>query len=806
MKISLNWIGDYVDIADYSAAQIAELLSMHTAEVEGIEIFGENIQDVVVGHVLQCGPHPAADKLSLTSVDFGGAMPVAVVCGAANVRQGLKVAFAPVGSCLPGDLKIKKAQLRGEESCGMICSEKELEMSDQHAGIMELAADAPVGKRLIDYLGVLDSVLEIDNKSLTHRPDLWGHYGFARELAAILKRKLAPMPLAVDWPKVEGNWSFKLTDRSGCPQYGAVEVDLGGTPGMAPLWMQNRLRAVGQRCVNDVVDLSNYVLFDLGQPTHAFDASTLRSNKIEVRAAKEGEMFTTLDGLERQLIADDLVIADGERAVALAGVMGGAATEVSATTTRILLESAVFHPTRIRRTAQRLALRSEASTRFEKSLDPQYTEQATARFCHLLVQIRPQATLVAAPQVAGHASAPAMELQLDPRRTAELLGLDLQRETICEILESLGFGVSNQGQLVNVTVPSWRATKDVTLAIDLVEEVGRIFGYDRIQARPLTAPIQVPVQQPLRLLARRLTQRLVQTHGAFETQSYSFMDQCWSTRLGLDAQSFVGVANPVLAEATLMRRDPIPTLLEQALGNLREYPSGRLCEAAKGYEPVPGQLEPLERRWLALLEWGSQDGPREGKDSIFGHLRGIANDLLRSLNLLPQLRIHPIDSDTPIPAWAHPVQSLVYSVGAQQLGWSGRIHPGLQRELGFERADVGVLLLDLDAILRVPTQNETIFQTPYKFPGIKVDIAMALPVAVRYDSVVAAIHQRGGKYLADLELFDVYSGPGVEEGQRSLAFRSLLRSPDKTLSDKEERKFLQNMEELAVELGGNLRS
>jgi len=806
MKISLNWIGDYVDISDLSAAKVAELLSMHTAEVEATEVFGENIQDIVVGHVLQCGQHPGADKLSVTLVDFGDAVPVPVVCGATNIREGLKVAFAPVGSRLPGDLKIKKAKLRGEESCGMICSEKELEMSDQHAGIWELPVDAPIGARLIDYLGVLDSVLEIDNKSLTHRPDLWGHYGFARELSAILKRPLLPMAHDVAWPSVEGRWNLKLTDRSGCPQYGAVEVDLGGTPGIAPLWMQNRLRAVGQRCVNDIVDISNYVLLDIGQPTHAFDAYTLRGNTMEVRAAKEGEIFTTLDGIERELMAADLVIADGEHAVALAGVMGGADTEVSSTTTRILLESAVFHPTRIRRTAQRLALRSEASTRFEKSLDPSYTEQATARFCHLLLQIRPQATLVAAPQVAGESLAPVTVLQLDPKRTADLLGVDLDRTTTSEILARLGFGVTDQGQFLAVSVPSWRATKDVTLAIDLVEEIGRIFGYDRIRAMPLTAPVQVPVQQPLRLLTRRLATRLVQVHGAYETQSYSFMDQSWAARLGLDSQSFVCVANPVLAEVTLMRRDPIPTLLEQARANLREYPSGRLCEVAKGYEPVMGQLEPHERRWLALLEWGDQDVPREGKDSLFGHLRGIACDLLRSLNLLPRLSIEPVDGSTSIPAWAHPVQSLAYSIGEQQLGWSCRIHPRLQRDLEFERADVGVLLLDLAALLAVPNQSAAVFQAPSKFPGIKVDIAMALPLDVRYDSVVAAIRQKGGKYLADLELFDVYSGAGLEEGQRSLAFRSLLRSPDKTLSDKEERKFLHGMEEVAIELGGNLRS
>lgn len=806
MKISLNWVGDYVDISDLSADKVAELLSLHTAEVEGVETFGDAIKDVVVGHVIECGQHPGADKLSLTLVEYGGEEPVPVVCGAPNVRQGLKIAFAPVGSKLPGDLKIKKAKLRGEMSRGMICSERELEMSEEHNGILELPDDAPIGARVIDYMGMVDSVLELDNKSLTHRPDLWGHYGFARELSVILDRPLKPLDLDVAWPKSAGDWNITLSDQDGCPQYGAVEIDLGGTPGQAPTWMRNRLQAVEQRPVSDIVDITNYVLLEIGQPTHAFDAQRLRGGAIEVRAAQDGEKFTTLDEVERTLDQNDLIIADGERAVALAGVMGGLDTEVTDSTTKILLESAVFHPTRIRRTAQRLALRSEASTRFEKSLDPAYTEQATARFCNLLLAMRPEAKVLNAPQVEGSAQTPEVVVQLDPARTAQLLGIDLDQAGISGILQRLGFEVEEQGALLAVKVPSWRATKDVSMSIDLVEEVGRIYGYDRIQAAPLNAPVEVPAQQPLRLLGRKLIQRLVTSHGAFETQSYSFLDNSWASRLGLSREDFVCIGNPVQAEVELMRRDPVPSLLEQAVGNLRENPAGRLCEIAKGYEPLAGQLQPKERRWIAVLEWTGKDTPREGQESLFGRLRGVSQDLMRCLDLLGKLQVCPVTTDSSLPAWAHPVQSLCYSIGETLLGWSGRIHPQLQAELEFERADVGVLLLDLDALAVVAQQAEAKFRAPSKFPGIKVDIALALPVDVAYDQIVAAIRKAGGKYLDTLELFDVYTGPGLEEGQRSLAFRSLLRSPERTLSDKEERKFLQKMEQLAVELGGNLRS
>jgi phenylalanyl-tRNA synthetase beta chain len=610
----------------------------------------------------------------------------------------------------------------------------------------------------------------------------------------------------VQWPATGGSWDIRMNDLEGCPQYGAVEIDLGGTPGQAPAWMRYRLQAVEQRPVSDIVDITNYVLLEIGQPTHAFDAETLRGGTIEVRAATVDESFTTLDEVERQLQPGDLVIADGERAVALAGVMGGLDTEVTAATTRILLESAVFHPTRVRRTAQRLALRSEASARFEKSLDPHFTGLATARFCKLLCAIRPEAEVVAAPQVVGDASGEEVTLPLDPGACSALLGVDLDADAVTALLERLGFSVAVTTAGLAVTVPSWRATKDVRQTIDLVEEVGRLYGYDRIQPVPPTAPVEVPRQEPLRLIGRRLMRRLVQAHGAHETQSYSFMDKAWAARLELREDDFVTIANPVQAGVVLMRRDPVPALLEQAVGNLREKPAGRLCELAKGYEPRSGQLEPRERRWLALLEWGSRDLPREGQDSIFGRLRGVAEDLLRGLGLTDAVQVTPLAGAAARPAWSHPVQTLVYSCGEIRLGWSCRVFPGLQRELEFDRADVGVLLLDLEALAGLAAAAEPAFQVPSKFPGIKVDIAMALPVEVAYDTVVAAIRRSGGKFLDSLELFDVYTGPGLEEGQRSLAFRSLLRSPERTLSDKEERKFLKKMGQVAVELGGNLRS
>ncbi|MDA1112966.1 MAG: phenylalanine--tRNA ligase subunit beta [Planctomycetota bacterium] len=806
MKISLNWIGDFVDLSGVSAEKVSNLLSLHTAEVEGIEVYGEAIQDVVVGHVVACGQHPDAEKLSVTEVDFGGEENVAVVCGAPNVRVGLKIAFAPVGSSLPGDLKIKKAKLRGQESRGMICSERELEMSEEHDGIMELPEDAPIGVPLIDYLELRDHILELDNKSLTHRPDLWGHYGFARELSALLQRTLKPLPIDVAWPEAKSAWSVQRTDAEGCAVYSALEIELGGAPRNSNPFISRRLLAVGQRLVNDVVDLSNYVMLEIGQPTHAFDASTISGKAIEVRAAQEGESIVTLDGVDRALIPEDLVIADAKQAIALAGVMGGKHTEVSDTTERIVLEAAAFHATRVRRTAHRLALRSEASSRFEKTLDPAYAAEATARFCHLLLQDRPEAKILGVPSISAEPVADSIQLPLDPVKTSKLLGISLREEEMVSMLEGIGFSPVKKGEGYLVKVPSWRSTKDVTLPIDLVEEVGRMFGYDRIVPAALEAPVEVPVQQPQRLLARKLVNRLVLAHAAHETQSYSFLDCAWAERLGRKISDFERLDNPVLAEVSLIRRDPIPSLLEQAAGNLNEFGQGRLCEVAKGYEPQAG-IEPLERRWLGVVEWGEKSLPKQGQESLFGRMRGLGEDLMRSVGVAKeQLSIQPQNAELTAPDWAHPVQTLHWSLGGQPLGWSTRVHPQLLRELDFGAHDCSILLFDLEALSVATQDRHPSFETPSRFPGIKVDVALALPDDKSYAEVEIALKKAGGKLLDSLELFDVYTGEGMADGQRSLAFRCLLRAADRTLSDKEEQKFLRKVDFAAIELGGNLRS
>lgn len=805
MKISVSWLNDFVDLSDLAPARVAELLSLHTAEVEGVEVYGQGITDVVVGQVVECGRHPDADKLSLTRVEFGGGEAVEVVCGASNVRQGLKIAFAPVGSALPGGLKIKKAKLRGQVSRGMICSGRELELSEEHAGILELADDAPVGARLVDHLGLLDPVLELDNKSLTHRPDLWGHYGFARELAAILGRPLAPLPVVDRWDGPPAAIPITLEDPEACPLYLGLHVELDGPPRTSPAWLQRRLLAVGQRPVSDLVDLTNYLLFETGQPTHAFDLARLRGPEIRVRRAAPGESFTTLDGVLRELTGEDLLIADADRAVALAGVMGGANSEVGADTTSLLLESAVFQPVRVRRTAKRLNLRSEASARFEKSLDPALAEQGLRRFAALLARVRPQARVIGPPAAAGAATAPVIRLPLDPARTAELLGLSLDRQAVVSPLRALGFGVEDPGEgPLSVVVPSWRATKDVTTPIDLVEEVGRLSGYHQIQPQPLRAPVQAPWVDPVRALGRRLADRLAGAWRGAETQGYSFLHRRWAARLGLPLERFARLANPVQDGVDLVRRDPVPTLLEQAAGNVRERPGGLLFELAKGYEAehdAPGAPGlPAERGWLGVVLWQRRGARADGPESVFGRARSIVADLLRTAVL-----DGVAGSSAAPPTWAHPARCLDWTCGGRWIGCSAAVEPRLAKEVELDGVDAAVALLDLAALAELGGGRLPEFRPPARLPGIKVDVALALPAAVSYAEAEASVRAAGGKLLESLELFDLFEGPPLAEGQRSLAFHAVLRAADRTLEDTDERRFLEKAAKAATELGGGLR-
>ncbi len=796
MKISRRWLSRHLDLAGLEAGRIAEDLGLTTAEIERVEAWPASLSGVVVGEVLECGRHPNAERLSVTKVAVGQGT-LDIVCGASNVARGQKVAVAPPGTSLPGEVRVEKAKIRGVESHGMILSEREMGIGEEHDGILVLPAGAKVGTALADALDLRDDVLEIDNKSITHRPDLWGHYGFARELAAIYGRPLAPPPAALRSGPGEP-FPVKVADEDLCPLYLALPFE-GARNSASPLWLKRLLLAVGQRPLGAVVDLTNFVMLDLGEPTHAFDRKRLRGGRIEVRRAKEGERMKTLDGVERAFTREDLLIADGEGPVAVAGVMGGEASEVRADTGALVLECAAFHPVSVRRTAQRLGLRTEASARFEKSLDPTLVDWAASRFVELLPQVCPGARVTGPATRAGHWKFSPRTIPLRAERTRGRLGVALPTEKMAEFLRRLQFSVEPAGADLRVGVPSFRATKDVTIEDDLVEEIGRMLRYGNIPPSIPSFPARPPAPDEERMLARAAADALAGPLGFREAYGYTFLADEAVEALALGGEPFVRVRNPIAENLSRIRRDLLPSLLGFLPKNLLLFEEVRLFEIGKGSRPetssAPG--EPLEVHEIAAV-WASRTEAREG---AFGRARGIASALLERLRV-ERVEERPFDGK-PARPFAHPVRGVRLGAGAAAIGFAAELDPRARRALGLP-VPVALVSLDLRAILGVRAPGRRFRPIP-RFPAVKVDVALALPERVPAARVEEAVRGAAAGLSGEIELFDLFRGGSLGAGRKSLAFHVTLVSDERTLTEEDSARFLDRVEAAAKGLGGELR-
>ncbi len=822
MLLSLKWLGRYVDLSDKSPQEIANDLTMHTAEIEEILPFGEQLSEIVVGEVLECGKHPDADKLSKTLVDFGGDEPLPVICGAPNVAQGQKIAYIGVKKRLPDGTKIKKSKIRGELSYGMICSERELGLSDEHEGILVLDSAAVPGRPLTDYLPIQDTLLEIDNKSITHRPDLWGHYGFARELAALYGKELADplegmnpnFPVAGETLDVD----MKRAKR-GCHRYcGLVLRDIEVR--QSPEWMRYLLLAVGQRPLNNIVDLTNFLLLDLGQPMHAFDMGRLKGKggaehpEISVRFASLGETMKTLDGMERRLGEDDLLICDGEAPVALAGIMGGEHSMVEADTTSAFLESASFDAATIRRSSMRLGLRSESSTRFEKSLDPALCELAVQKFLALLPEVSPGA----------HATGPMTDpaawsyeqkyVELRPTRVNRILGLELSPQQIVDFLEPLGFGMDEAGEdLFRVAIPSYRATKDVSIEEDLIEELGRCYGYDNIPPVAPLQPVTVPYREPELVLTHKLKHIFAHDSDALEAKNYTFLADEHIERLGLEDLPYVRVTNAIASHLSRLQRDVMPGLLMSMADNLRREKFVSLFEIDKGYYPeVRGEvLErdgvtkslPFEVVQLVHIVADRNQGSEHPYHRVRGHLE-------HALKCIGRPQLDAIQLDAP-PPWMHPGRTAAFvdpTDHSRVVAYVGDVHPKIIERLSLDLpkkgGGVAALMIDLRQLLAVPRQEIT-YRCKPRYQDQPVDLAILAPKEMQAAEVTRVLEGAHPRLLREVKLFEVYRGQGLPEGKKSLNFTAVLGSDKRTLTTADEERFIDRVRELVAEIGCELR-
>ena len=827
MRLPLLWLHDYCD-PGLEPFELATRLAMTGTEVDRVHTHGVTaLEHFVVGKVLESGRHPDADRLSVCLVDTGAGEPSQIVCGAPNVAAGQTVAVARPGAVMPDGTKLKKAKLRGQESNGMILAEDEVAIGTDHDGIMVLDDALAAGTPLADVLPIATDVLELE--ITPNRPDCLAVYGVAREVHAATGAPLAPAPWSEDGhPAGDAIPGFAIDVQVPdlCPRFTARLFE-DVTLGPSPAWLKARLMAAGQRPINNVVDITNYVMLLTGQPLHAFDADLVAGGTLVVRRARDGETMTTLDDVARRLDAEMVVIDDAEGPTSIAGVMGGARSEVHDGTTRVLMEAATWNGPNIQRTSTRLALRTEASGRNEKQLQPEQTLEGQAVATQLMIELCGARPVGGTIDVGGPGPAP-VTLRLRDARTERLLGAAVPRDDAAGILTALGFGVGERSgdeapgrgrwdDGLDVTVPTWRRD-DVTRETDLIEEVARIWGLDRL---PSTLPSRrgaVGRLAPEQRLRRRAEDALVGA-GLSEAVGWSFTSPAVLARLGLQ-DDVVALENPMSEDQSVMRTTLLGSLLDALRRNRsRGFEDVRLFEAGSVYLPraAAGELAtaatgnpwypandpdlPVERTRIAALicghdrppSWGDPDPPRA---DLFA-AKGVLEAMLRALRV-----DWSVEAGAGAP-FLHPTRSASVLLGGAGAGWLGELHPSvtaawdLDAVAGFE-LDFGVLAAAAPGVLR--------YEDLTSFPAIRQDIAVVVADDVPAAGVLEVVRSAGGALLRDARVFDVYRGAQVGEGRASLALRLEFRAPDRTLTDEDvAQRRAKIVAALRDRVGGELR-
>ncbi len=814
MKASLKWMKELLPGLQASADEVEVRLTAAGLEVEGTESLGETLAAIVTAEVRTCEKHPDADKLSICTV-FDGTQECNVVCGAPNVRTGLKVAFAPVGTTLPDGLTLERRKIRGVLSEGMICAEDELGLSDDHDGVMELSQDTQAGQKLVDLLGLDDTIYEIG--VTPNRPDVLSHFGLARELAAIHDMPLPTAKVNLPEPGAAAEDMASVEVQSElCSQY-VGRVITGVKVGPSSADVQQRLRSIGQRPISNVVDATNIALMELGHPLHAFDLHRLSGERIVVRMANKGEKIELLDGSKKTLSTEDLVIADAEKAVALAGVMGGANSEVQDDTVDILLEAAVFDPSAVRKTARRHALHTEASHRFERGVDPAMVQAAIDRCAQLIVEmgggeVQKGRIIVAQPRSPGHV------VPIRATRAERVLGRPVSQEEVDKTLAALGFDAMSEVEHADWTTidlhredryasatwyraPSWRV--DISREEDLIEEVGRLHGYDDLPAEMPPAGRAVWTSAPEPDLEDSLRDQLVGA-GFFEAISLAFASAKDAEAMGL-AQGAVTVANPLGEESQLMRVSMLPPLLEAARLNQDNLPSLtdiRLFEIGRTFTWQGADNLPVQDRKLGVVMRGRRapnSWANDGAAIDAFDLKGVLEAVLHLFGVQAEVEAHEA-------VYLHPRSASRFVRDGKTLGVFGEAHPNLMQRYGLEGPPVFVAELDLDQ-LSAERLAFAKFKPVAKLPPAQRDLSFFVKKTVSAAEVLSAIRAAGaGGLLEQAQIFDVYEGKGVPEDEKSLAVSMTFRASAKTLTDAEVEAAQAPIMEALEGIGARIRS
>lgn len=774
MLISMNWIGEFTDLSGVDLRELINRFTLSTAEVEGIYEMGRNIRDVVVGKIVEIADHPNSKKLHLVKVDIGSEI-VDCVCGAPNVFVGAVVPFAKLGGRV-GDLEIKEAQIAGVVSHGMCCSEKELGISEDHSGLMILEDIYPLGTDIKEFMQLEDTIFEVDNKSLTNRPDLWGHYGIAREIAALNKRPLKPLKLLDtgvyrDLPQVD----LKVENTDKIYRYSCITVD-NITKKKSPINMRIRLTYCGMRPINLLADLTNYLMMEVGQPMHAFDNGKVKS--IRVKTFPEPFNFLTLDGVERRVDTDTLMICDEKEPVAVAGIMGGELSGISNETTSVLLESANFDATSVRKSASRLGLRTDASARYEKTLDPELTIPAIERFLLLLTEIDPGVKVTSSLTDCYIRRYDKIFIQFDKAYVDKYTGIDISGDRIEETLTALGFGVNRKGNDFTVEVPTWRATKDVSIKADIIEEITRVYGYDNFEVKS-TMNLLTPVRHSVeRDNEYRMKLLLADRYAMNEVHSYLWYESRMNKELGIVTEPNVRIVNSLTAENDTIRSTIIPSLLGFVYKNVDSNPEMGMFEIGRVANGLKADGLCDERKRLGIVLASKKLTEKE----VYFKIKEIVEQLLMAAkNIAPVFTA--AGDEVKKHNFVHPVNSAAIMLKGINIGYFSILNPRIRSRIDKK---LNVAFVEIDIISMEEVAEEDIrFKEISRFPGVTVDLSLLTDKASKYESIVSCIKEYHCEYLQSYYLVDIFEDEKLLPGKKSVTVRFEFGSMERTLEGQE---------------------
>lgn len=768
MFLSMNWISEFVDLSGLDKKELIRNFTLSTAEVEDIIVKGEDTYGVIVAKIISIENHPTSKKLHLLKVDTGSTV-LDIVCGAPNVRVGMRVALATDGGCVSGH-KISTATVGGYLSYGMCCSEAELGISDDNSGLWEIVDDIPLGTDIKSVYDIEDIIFEVDNKSLTNRPDLWSHYGIAREFATITERPLKPLSLYdtsvyKDLPPVEID--IKATDL--VYRYTAIKLE-NITRKVSPVNMRIRLYYCGSRAINFLADLTNYVMLEVGQPMHAFDRQKV--DKIEVQTFNEGLKFTTLDGVVRDIDDKMLMITSDNLPVAIAGVMGGDASKIEDTTTDLLLESATFDGVSVRKTTTRLGLRTDASARYEKMLDPELCRTATERLLKILFECDTGAVVISSFSDCYVKHYPEITLEFDKRYVDRYTGIDIPSDRIVKTLTGLGFGVLKDGDSFKVTVPSWRSTKDVTIKADIIEEITRIYGYDNFEIFTSNSALFPVRKEVLKSDEDRMKDILVKSRRMHEVHSYIWSDEQKNKELGISTPVNVSIINAQTPDHKYLRISMIPTLLSFVKENRSFSESFGIFEIGHTVDGLRDDGCCNEENKLGAILYSKC----ENEEALFMQARDIVAELCSDI-LHSEVEFASREARFD---FEHPKNTFDITVQGEVIGYLSVPHPTVLSNID-KKCAVAFFEIYTEKFASVKVQKIT-YKEPSKFPAIDIDLTFNADIsAIDFKKVEALSKEVSDGLLSDVKVQDIYTS----ETGTALTLRFSFISAERTLSKQE---------------------